>query len=94
MDCPFQVGDRIYDVIGLPTVEASLDGTVTIIERSDRTVLLTQKEDTPIATVIAVGIDHFSYRFDRPVSVGLHHWGLWINGGDCHSDRYHHWAKV
>lgn len=88
MTCPFQVGDRIHEVEPVWTYcsEAGDDVLVEPEYELDPT--------KPDATVTALTARGFTYRYDRPITVGRVAWGQTTQEGECYEDGFHLWRRV
>lgn len=85
-ECPFKVGDRIYELNAW-----RLYNGPDVDECSPSNTLDLSKPD---ATVTAVTEKGFMYVYDTPVPHGRHEWGQMMVGGGCFPEGYAYWQKL
>lgn len=92
MTCPFEVGDRVHELLYTPTNvdirltdEGRLTGTMDHIPTLDPF-----KPDATVTTLTARG---FIYRYDQPIQFVRPDWGT-TDGGEVFEEGFHMWRKV
>lgn len=85
--CPFQVGDRIHELIATP-------GHYDDADPAGSYQILRLDSSRPDATVTEITPEGFTYEYDTPFVMGRAEWGQMCTGGICFPEGYEYWSKI
>ncbi len=89
MTCPFKVGDRVHELRSLGVITRDLLDAVAFGQ-----ALPDLDPTKPDATVTALTVRGFEYRYDHPIPFGRAADGCVAHGGTCYPEGYRFWRKV
>lgn len=90
MICPFQVGDRIHELRGVPVLGSSFAEVAYKINHP----AFELDPMKPDATVTEITERGFKYTYDEDVPIGRAAWGTWCEGGECFEAGFQYWHKI